>query len=405
MPPTLRINRYVLLAIGIIAGGYVLYMLKGALFPFIIGGMLAYILYPVVTRLEHLMPWRKRRPGLSRVTAILMVYVAAIGLVVGVLIVVIPPAFQQSKEFIDSFPDFFERARTTIEGWNEQYASRIPEDIRLQIEERFQDAGSILAAAGQNVLSRTLGAVSHALTIVLGLAAVPVFLYYLLKDRESLLKSTVSIFPPNAREHARNVITIVNDVFAAYVKAQLFLGLVVGVMVFLGLFFLGIRFAVLLGVLAGLFELMPIIGPWLGAIPGILVTLATSPEDIVWVILLYLGIQLFENLLLLPRVQSHALKVHPIVIIMVIVIGSEVAGLWGVVLGPPLAAAVKGVFTYFSQMWSEQDLHSEEEASAVEPLSAEALEIDAALAEARASESQPALAEPESSDNEPAHTA
>lgn len=405
MPPTLRINRYVLLAIGIIVGGYVLYMLKGALFPFFVGGMLAYILHPVVTRLEHLMPWRERRPGLSRVTAILIVYAAAIGLVVGVLIVVIPPAFDQSKEFIDSLPSFFERARTTVEGWNEQYASRIPEDIRLQIEERFQDAGSILVAAGQNVLSRTLGAVSHALTIVLGLAAVPVVLFYLLKDRESLLESTVSIFPSNAREHARNVITIINNVFAAYVKAQLFLGLVVGVMVFLGLFFLGIRFAILLGVLAGLFELMPIIGPWLGAIPGILVTLATSPEDIVWVILLYLGIQLFENLLLLPRVQSHALKVHPIVIIMVIVIGSEVAGLWGVVLGPPLAAAVKGVYIYFSQVWSEQDLRSKEEASAVEPLSAEALEIEAALAEARASESQHPLVKSESSDNEPAHTA
>jgi predicted PurR-regulated permease PerM len=145
---------------------------------------------------------------------------------------------------------------------------------------------------------------------------------------------------------------IANEVLGAYVRAQLILVVVVGILVFLGLFLLGIRFSVLLAVIAGVFELVPVIGPLLGAIPGILVTLATSPEDLVWVALLYVGIQIVENALLVPRLQSHAVNIHPAIIMVILVIGSEAAGLWGVVIGVPLAAVGRDVFKYFFHEWS-----------------------------------------------------
>ena len=176
--------------------------------------------------------------------------------------------------------------------------------------------------------------------------------FYLLKDRAAAVGGFYSLLPPHAQRHARNVVAIANQVLGAHVRAQLTLAVVVGVVVFVGLFALGIRFSALLAVIAGIFELVPVIGPLLGAIPGILVALATSPEDLPWVVLLYVGVQVAENALLVPRIQGKAVDIHPAIIMVILVVGSEAAGLWGVVIAVPLAAVARDVFKYFNQEWA-----------------------------------------------------
>lgn len=354
--PIIKVNRYVWLIAGVAAVGVALYMLRGALFPFILGGALAYIMHPLVTWLEKRMPGRNRRPVLARVLSIFIMFAVMAGLLAGALIVVLPPVVEQFRLFIDSLPVLISDARVAVENWNRELSGAIPEEIRLQIQEAIQNAGVVLVGAAQGIMVRTIGVVSGALTIVIGLAALPLFLYYVLKDREKLVDGMVSVFPPGPRVHARNVITVVNHVFSSYVRAQLLLGLVVGVLVFIGLTLLGVKFAIILAVVAGVFELVPIIGPWLGAIPGIVVVLADSPEKFFWVVLVYFGVQLLENSLLVPRIQSRALHVHPVLILVVIIVGSEVAGLWGVILGPPLVVAGKEVFDYFVEEWSSTEI-------------------------------------------------
>ena len=331
-----------------------LMLARGALFPFILSGALAYLLYPVVRALERLMPWRERWQGPSRIFSILVVYVAALAVLAGALAIVVPPALRQASDFVDDVPDLLARARTTVEGWNEEYTSRIPIDVREQIEETLEGGSSILIAAARTVLTRTVSTVANTLTTVIGLAVVPFMVFYLLKDREEVVGGFYSLMPPEAQRHTANVVAIVNRVVGAYVRAQLTLAVVAGVAVFLGLYLLGIRFAVLLAVIAGVSELIPVIGPLIGAIPGILVTLATSPEDLVWVILLYVGIQLVQNAFLAPRIQGQAVELHPVLIMVILVIASEVAGLWGVILAVPVAAVARDVFKYFYQEWSEE---------------------------------------------------
>jgi len=104
-----------------------------------------------------------------------------------------------------------------------------------------------------------------------------------------------------------------------------------------------------------LFALVPIIGTVLGAIPGILVVLATSREDLIWVILVYVVVQLVESVLISPRVQGKAVSIHPVLIMAILVVSSEVAGLWGVVIGVPLTAAARDVFNYFYEQWGRSD--------------------------------------------------
>ena len=139
----------------------------------------------------------------------------------------------------------------------------------------------------------------------------------------------------------------------------------VGSIVAVGLLLLGVPYAIFLGMVAGITEMIPIIGPWIGGAIGVLVTLATEPQKALWVILLYLIIQLVENAVLVPRIQGNALKLHPIAVIVIVIIASQHFGLWGIILGPPLVAMGKDMVVYFVQEWNppeeEESRQPEEE--------------------------------------------
>lgn len=378
--PPFRINRFVWLLLGIIVVALLLYQIRGALIPFIVGGALAYIFDPAVSWLDRRIPWLNDRRELKRIILILIMFLVGALVVAGILLVVIPTIITEIGLFIDALPDLIRQSRTTVEGWSDRISENIPVEMRAFVQESTLSVGDILVNAARDFAGRTLGVVSRTLSVVIGLAAVPLFLFYILKDRERIIEGILDTMPSEPRLHTRNIIYILNRVFSSYVRAQLLLGVVVGVMVFICLTLLRVPFAPVLGLVAGIFELIPIIGPWLGAIPGIVVVLATAPDKLIWVALVYLGVQLLENSLLVPRIQSQALNVHPVMILMVLIIGSEVAGLWGIILGPPLTAASKEIFMYFLNEWRGK--HPPQDAPAEQPQDAE-----------NAAESQPSAAD------------
>ena len=103
---------------------------------------------------------------------------------------VIPPMFKQSSELVADIPNLIRDARTTVESWNSEYASNIPEEIRVEIDRLLENGGEILLSAFRGVLSRTAVAAVHALTLVVGLVVLPLFVFYFLKDREACLLYT-----------------------------------------------------------------------------------------------------------------------------------------------------------------------------------------------------------------------
>ena len=348
----------------------VLYIARGALFPFVISIVLAAVLYPAVAFLEQRMPGRGRMPGVARIVSILMIYAAFAAVVAGILYVTIPPLFAESQELVKTFPDLYERARSNVEGLSDDITEQIPVELRNQFADVVAGGGNVLADATQGVVRRSVSGVSNAVTLVIGLAIVPFLLFYILKDREEVVGGVYSMLSPRGRTHARNVVLIVNRVIGSYVRAQLLSAMIVGILVFIGLSILGVKYAAMLGLLAGMFGLIPIIGPLLGAVPGLLVTLASSPGQIVWVALVYVLVQLIENYVISPRIQGGAVRLNPVVIMVTLVVASEIAGLWGVIVGVPLVAAVRDVFVYFHEQWdtgkNEVDPPAEAEA---EPIS------------------------------------
>ena len=340
-----KVSFYIFIGVIVCFG---LYLVRGALFPLVLGIILTYILNPFVNFFEQFIPLKNSKPKLARACSITIVTLTALLITAGCLLLVIPPMFKQSSELVTNIPSLITDARTTVESWNKEYASNIPEEVRVEIDRLLENGGQILLGAFSGLVGRTAVAAVHALTLVVGLVVLPLFVFYFLKDRETVRESFVEVFPTDTQIHVVYVLRILNRIIGAYVRAQFTLAAVVWVFISIGLMLLGVKYAVLLGAVAGIFELVPIVGAWLAVIPTIIVVLSTSPEKIVWVLVLYLGVQLFQGAFIVPRVQSFAMKLHPLMILVSIVVGSEIAGLWGVVLGPPIAASIKELLIYFN---------------------------------------------------------
>ncbi len=330
----------------------VLYLMGSVLLTLGISVVVAYVFLPVARLLERAMPWRRRHPGLSRGIAIGIIFLAGLCVLAGALALVIPPTIHQGQRFIENFPAFLNSSRITLEGWIAEYADMVPDNIRDSAEETLANAGGIVGRAAWNVVYQTLGVVSGSFAFILGLATAPVLIFYLMKDSGPIKASLYAPFPAELRTTLRDILDIADRTLGGYIRGQLTMGLIVGVIITVGLLLLGVPFAFILGIVAGLTELVPIIGPWIGGAAGVLVTLATAPEKILWVILLYLVVQLLENTLLVPRIQGNTLRLHPIAVIMVIVVASHYFGLWGVILGPPLVAMGKDIIVYLAQEWN-----------------------------------------------------
>ena len=356
-----KVALYIFIAAAVL---FVLYLVKGVLLPFVIGIVLTYLLYPIVRIVEKVLPGKTLYPKLSRGIAIAIVYLLAIVLLVVGFLLIIPPLFSQTTELIGRLPVFVTEAINSVEGWNKEYSNSLPEPLQYEI-------GGILAAIGwlidnlgvivlsylQSFIGRVAVAAVHAFSLVIGLIVVPIFVFYLLKDREKVRDSVIDVFPSDSQIHVVHILRILNRVVGAYVRAQVTLAAVVGVFISVGLFLIGVDYAILLGVVAGMFEFIPIIGAWLGFIPALVVVLSTSPDKFIWILLLYAGVQLMQGAFLVPRIQSFAIKIHPLLILVSILIGSEVGGLWGVILGPPIAASVKELIVYFSNIKKNDEVN------------------------------------------------
>ena len=330
----------------------VLYFVGTVLLTLGISIVIAYVLLPVAKLLERGTPWRNSRPALARGIAVSVIFLVGLGIFVGLLIAVIPPTVHQSQDFIGGFPDFLKSARLTVEGWAARYAELVPGEVRDRAEEGLAGAGNIIGAAAWNVVGQTLGIITGSFGFVLGLVVAPVLVFYLMKDSRSIRESLDTPFPTAIRPILSDFLDIADRTLGGYIRGQLTLGVIVGVTVAVGLLLMGVPFAVILGIVAGLTELIPIIGPWIGGGVGVLVTLATEPDKVLWVILLYLMVQLLENTLLVPRIQGNTLNLHPISVILIITIGSHYYGLWGVILGPPLVALGRDVIVYLVREWN-----------------------------------------------------
>jgi len=351
-----RMRRYRLwLVVGsLLVITWALWSARGALFPFIIGLTIAYLLEPLVDRVQRVIPAAGILARARRTIAVIIVYAVALGIFGISAYAFGTQVAQETVDLAENMPDYVESARAEFKAWNDWYIETVPPDIRDSVEANLDEATSVATSAIKTTLLATVGTVQRVVGLIASLALLPLWIFYLLKDQGKAFDFFYRLWPRPLQRDVRNVVGIIDGVLGSYIRGQLILGAIVGVVTLVGLIVLDIAYATPLAILAGIFEMVPILGPWLSFIAAAIVVLATDPGKIWLVAILFLMIQQLENTFLVPKIQGNAVDMNPAVIMVLLVLGGALFGIIGVIAVVPLAAIARDVFVYVYNRLSEE---------------------------------------------------
>lgn len=316
---------------------------RTALFPFVLGTAIAYVIAPAVNWIAGVLPFRQARPHLTRGIAILILYASFAGAGTGLGFLFVPGAVDEIQQFSDDLPSTVDKAQLKIEGW---YDDLVPAEHHDRADQWLEDAGDAFADWAAGLAPDAIAFAGDTFAILIGYLTIPVWLYYTLKDHPRGVRSFVGMFPPDLRHDVRNILGIADAVLRNYIRAMLIQGFIVGAMAYIALEVLNVKYPLGLAIIAGVTEMVPIIGPIIGAVPAILVALAQDPVKALWVALVFLIIQQIENNFIVPKIQGDFLRLHPGVIIVLLVVAGSVGGFLFVILVVPAAAFIRDLYQY-----------------------------------------------------------
>jgi predicted PurR-regulated permease PerM len=348
--------RLVALGLGIVIGLWILYILRIVVLPFATGLVLAYLMMPIVFWLEKKLPPRGRWLGFKRVLSVLIAFFLLICIIGGFSYFIVTSVIDATVILLENAPSLIGRSVLQIQNWLEGVTEMLPVEIQQWVRNSLIQGGVNLGNYIRDALLGGMSNITRTFNMILGFAVLPFFLFYIMKDSERLKRSYVSAVTPAIAEHTRNVVTIIERVLGRYIRAQIMLGVIVAYFSFIGLWLLQVPFSLALALLAGVTELIPTLGPWIGGSVAVVVTLAFVPEKAIWVAVLFVAVQLLENNLLVPKIQSAYLHIHPAVMIILLVFGAYIAGFWGLLLAGPLVATLVEIFKYVRERYQAQKL-------------------------------------------------
>lgn len=179
---------------------------------------------------------------------------------------------------------------------------------------------------------------------IISLAIVPIVTYYFLVDGELIFNKLLLILPTEKRVLAKKVITHIDKVLSRYIISQLLLSLIIGILTTIALFFLKVKFSILLGVFNGVLNIIPYFGPIIGGIPAVFIALMESPNKALWTLVIVFIIQQIEGNILSPKITGDSTDMHPIIIIILLLIGDKLGGFIGMIIIVPIGVIIKIIY-------------------------------------------------------------
>jgi len=318
------IFKFILIILGI---GF-LYVIRDVL-------VLLFISIIIVAVIDPLVDWmqKKRIPRTLGVAVIYISFFLILGIAISFLI---PPLTEQIKDFSSKVPEYSQNIEKTFQSFQDFLSVQ---HITLDTQQIFGGISSGLSNLSRNVFSTTVGVFSGFISaiVVMSLA------FYMAVREEGIKNFVVFLTPEKYKEYAANMVFRVMVKMGKWTQGQLILMLTVAILDSVGLYFLGVPYALILGIFAGLMEIIPFIGPIISAIPGIILGLTVSPLTGLLAGGLYFIVQQMEGNIIVPQIMKKALGLNPIAVILALLVGAKLGGVMGMILSVPLAATA-GVF-------------------------------------------------------------
>ncbi len=343
-----------LIVLGTVLALALLWQLRSLLLLIMVAVVLAATFAPIVDWAER---WR-----IPRWVSVILVYLGLIALIIGVSILVGPTTFSQIEKLLRQLPLFAKDLVSVVENWLLILNDTRP-DLVSQIEQvlNIQGLTSWVARSTQQLVLRsfslTTGIVGAAFSLVLALFISG----YMLSDSRTLINSFVRVFPSPWDERLSAQIAPMSFRIGSYIRGRVLVSAILGVIITTCLSFLGLsEFALGLGAIAGVTNLIPFLGPVLGAVPALVVAISQGWWTLLWVLLLFVVIQNLETYVLDPLLVGSSVGVHPLYQLLAVLGGTQVLGIIGALIVPPWVA---GATVLLENLYLEPKLRAERQAA------------------------------------------
>lgn len=315
---------------------WLLFLIRDILAIVFLALIIAAALSPVIDKMA--------KRGIPRAFTIIVSYLLIIGLFAGIIYFVLPPVIGQIRQMAEQLPGYFSHFTNFIEQLRQFGVQAHLIDGSQQNLTALSDFLNQFTSQIFNTTRGFIGGFVALLTIM-------VLTLYLLLDEGGIKKFITALVPLKQKTQIVNIANKVGMGLGAWLRGQIVLAIIVGVVVYIGLYFLNVPYALTLALLAGVLEIIPIIGPIISAIPAILIALTISPTAALIVTGFYILVQELENKLLVPKVMQRSVGLHPVTIIIVLLIGAKLMGILGILLAVPITT----VFYIVLREWANYD--------------------------------------------------
>lgn len=313
------------------------------LFFLVLSIFLAYLLDPLVKLIRRPFKARSIERFMPRAAAILIAYLLVFSIVGGIIAGVAPMVSQQARDFGASIPSYSSSIQRTFNDLNKRFDRlRVSPEVEARVNEQAASIGqSITAGVGLFLL--------NFLTFLPWLVIIPILTFFFLKDVNAFRLAVLRLFPAGSwRMRADSVLGDVNSTLAAYVRAQLISCVLIGVLCTIVFYVIGLKYALLLGILAGIFEFVPLLGPLtIGLIAITTAGLGDNPWNAVPTAIFLIVLRVIHDYITYPRIVRGGIHLHPVLIILSVLAGEQIAGIPGVFLAIPVVALITVAYKHF----------------------------------------------------------
>lgn len=347
-PHSRAVLRVILIVIAVAAVLWILIKLTGVILLLILSIFFAYLVYPLVEFLRRPVKLGGKKYSIPRTAAISLAYLGLIAVVVIGVYFLAPHLGSQFPEFTEQARDYWAKVGERTQGWVEYFRTRrMPGPLLEAVNRAIPSIIERVSLTASDVVSSMAGWLIYIPWLVL----IPILSFFLLKDAETFRASALHMLPKGRwRWRGDEFFQDVNSTLAAYIRAQLTACLFIGVICALGFTLFGLPSPLVLGLIAGIFEFVPLVGPLLIAIiAGVAATLHAGPFA-AFVVLLFLGVlRIVQDYFVYPRLIGQGIHLHPLAVIIAILSGAELAGVAGIFLAIPVVA----ILTVLYRHWLE----------------------------------------------------
>ena len=321
--------------IALILLGIFIILIRNVLFPIVISILLYYILNPLVSRLSGKWPGGL---GLNRILAIVLAFLVTIAVIALALLFMIPPLAEELTGLVTNIPVYLSQMQVLLDSLDKwQVSINLPKEADALVLGVMQNMLGLISAFAQQTVNTTVGFLSRFIYLII----IPLMTFFMLKDDVNLAKGLIEYLPQAHRKIAARTLKQIDLVLKNYIVGQAILCTIVGVLTGLGLTVLGIKFALILGIVAAVSQLIPNIGPFIGAAPAVIVALLMSPMQALGALIFFILLNILVVAVLTPKILGDKLNLHPLTIVLSVLILGEIVGMWGLFLAAPIVAILK----------------------------------------------------------------